>query len=109
LILPKFNAFLKEALPLIDAKTAAKFLARAERHIKAKRFELAQADLTEAIKLDPKLIDAQIRRGFVMLERNDAKSAIADLDAALKIDPKSTRAMIERGIANRVLGRPTRR
>jgi len=49
------NAFLKEALPLIDAKTAAKFLARRRTaHQGLSASKLAQADLTEAIKLDPK-------------------------------------------------------
>jgi tetratricopeptide (TPR) repeat protein len=99
------RAYLNEALPIIEAKTAEQLLARGQRHIKVGRLALAHADLTEAIKLDPNFTAALILRGAVTVDRNDAKAALPDLDAALKLDPKSARALIVRGIANRALNK----
>lgn len=48
----------------------------------------ALADLTEAIRLDPKSSLAYIYRGRVWSEKHDAGRAIADFTKAIRIDPR---------------------
>jgi tetratricopeptide (TPR) repeat protein len=61
----------------------------------------ALADLTEAIRLEPKNPEGFCLRGSLFQAIEDAKStekAIADYDAAIRVDPKAPQAYMMRGI-----------
>ena len=49
--------------------------------------DLAIADLTQAIGLDPDLVSAYALRGELYLARRDFDRAIVDLEATLRLDP----------------------
>jgi tetratricopeptide (TPR) repeat protein len=60
-------------------------------------YDAALAALTEAIRLDPKYVDAFISRGACKLAKGDRDGAIADYNAAVDADPKSAAAHAARG------------
>jgi tetratricopeptide (TPR) repeat protein len=69
--------------------------------------ERAIADYTEAIRLDPKNIDAFFFRAIVYRgsSGNGALAlAIADLDTVIRLDPKHTSALYGRGFAHHTKG-----
>jgi RNA polymerase sigma factor (sigma-70 family) len=60
----------------------------------------AIADLTEAIRLDPKDSEAYYQRGRARATTaGETDKAIADFTQAIKLDPKNDRAYLERGEA----------
>ena len=59
----------------------------------------AMADLSEAIRLDPKLAMARNNRGAAYNEQGDNDRAIADYNEAIRIDPKFAMAFNNRGNA----------
>jgi len=59
----------------------------------------AIADLSEAIRLDPKLAMAFNNRGAAYNEQGDNDRAIADYNEAIRIDPKLAMAFNNRGNA----------
>jgi tetratricopeptide (TPR) repeat protein len=69
--------------------------------------ERAIADYTEAIRLDPKNIDAFFFRAVVYRGSSGERAlalAIADLDAVIRLDPKHTSALYSRGFAHHTKG-----
>lgn len=64
---------------------------------------LAIADLTEAIRLSPKLAVAYQRRGSIWLRERDFENALKDLNTAVSLLPKSAELRVARGIAHRGL------
>ena len=59
----------------------------------------AISDFTEAIKLNPKFVEAYINRGTAWDDKGDLDQAIADFTTALKLDPKQAPAHYLRGDA----------
>jgi len=53
----------------------------------------AIADLSQAIRIEPRDALAAHARGVAYRERRDFERAIADFDSALKLDPNSPPAM----------------
>lgn len=64
----------------------------------------AIADYTRAIELDPKYVDAYVRRAVVKHGQGDLTGAIADYTNAIAIDPKSRIAYFNRGGARKSNG-----
>jgi tetratricopeptide (TPR) repeat protein len=64
-----------------------------------KEFDRAIADYDQAIKLDPKYIDAYNNRGLAWNEKKEYDRAIADLDQAIKFDPNYAKAYYNRGVS----------
>ncbi|MEH2157225.1 toll/interleukin-1 receptor domain-containing protein [Nostoc sp.] len=62
-------------------------------------YQGASEDYTEAIKIDPKNINAYIKRGHARHFLKDYQGAIKDYTQAIKIDPKNVNAYIKRGDA----------
>jgi tetratricopeptide (TPR) repeat protein len=62
-------------------------------------FDRAIVDDTEAIKLDPKFIDAYVNRGIAYDSKGNDDRAIADYDKALEINPTDAHALGNRGLA----------
>jgi tetratricopeptide (TPR) repeat protein len=58
----------------------------------------AMADLTEAIRLDPKYAEAYYNRGEVWLDAREFDRAIADYSEAIRLDPKHAKAYVGRGV-----------
>src|SRR5262249_35767394 len=61
----------------------------------------AIADLSEAIRLEPKLVFAYVDRGNAYRAKGDKDHAIADFSEAIRLDPKSADAYVDRGNAYR--------
>jgi lipoprotein NlpI len=58
----------------------------------------AMADLTEAIRLDPKYAEAYYNRGEVWLDAREFDRAIADYSEAIRLDSKHAKAYVGRGV-----------
>jgi tetratricopeptide (TPR) repeat protein len=67
--------------------------------------ERAIADYSEAIRLDPKYVEAYANRGLAYTEKNEDDMAIADYDEAIRLDPNLTSAYQIRALAYRKIGR----
>jgi len=62
-------------------------------------FDRAIADLSEAIRLDPKYAEAYYGRGLAYGNKGDLDRAIADYSEAIRLDPKLAAAYNNRGNA----------
>ncbi len=88
------------------------YQARAEACQSMGRYELAHADFSEAIKLDPEDADCYSSRAECLKEwyENSSKSdlidqALADFDQAIRLDPEDSSFVTERGTMYRAAGR----
>jgi TonB family protein len=77
----------------------AYFLARASRYISILKSELAIADLTQVIAIDPRFAAAYRSRGVAYGQQKEFDRALADFDHTLQIDPGDTKALTERRLA----------
>src|SRR5262252_2588596 len=68
-------------------------------HVKRGDFEVAIADFTEAIRLNPQSAKPYNDRGFSYARRGDLDHAIADYDQAVRLDPRYSLALRNRGLA----------
>jgi|GEM_PF-3756107 len=101
----ELKAYLKEALPLVEPKTADEFLTRAKRRLNADRFDGAAADASAALAKNPNLVDAIAIRGHVFVAKKDTPAAIAEFTKALKISPDNYDLLLARGRASRTVGK----
>jgi tetratricopeptide (TPR) repeat protein len=99
------KAYLKEALPLVEPKTAEQFLVRAQRRFAAGRFDTAISDASAALVKEPKLAAALAVRGRAFLARKDAQTAIEEFNDALKLQPGDYNLRVWRGMALRAAGK----
>ncbi|GAQ79663.1 hypothetical protein KFL_000350180 [Klebsormidium nitens] len=67
------------AIRLLPSLESA-FCNRAAAHLKLKQYKEAEADCTEALKIDPGYLKALRRRGMARLELGNAEGAIGDLE-----------------------------
>ncbi|TWT91309.1 serine protease [Stieleria varia] len=84
--LSEVQAFLKDALPLVQPATAEQFMARAKHHRAAGRTDQALADFTQALRLDPNNAEVMALRGWVFYERDDLDTALTEFDDAIAAD-----------------------
>lgn len=68
--------------------------------------EAALANLTEALKLDPRFAAAYINRAWLLNRLGRTGEAVPDLRKAIEIDPREYRAMDQLGLAYSSLDRP---
>lgn len=71
----------------------------------AGRFEEAVALYTEAIELDPDLVDAYVNRSQAYLELGRFDEALADANKAIQLEPELAGAYVNRAAAYSGLGR----
>ena len=81
------------AIRLVDKKTRTSYLpdylhGRAEAYYQVGKFELARADLDEALKINPSNVRALSLRAQVLLELKQDDAAKADMKALRKASPK---------------------
>src|SRR5262249_13211800 len=75
------------------------YLLRGTLRASHKAYGQAVADLTEAIKLDPKSPRAYLARAMAYAEQELYTKAIADLTEALRLDPNDAEVLFDRGRA----------
>jgi len=80
------------------------FLERGNRYYTNGNFDLAIADLNEAIRLNPKDAISYTFRGVAYLMKKNYDRAIADFEAALRIDPNDADTKILLEMAQKELG-----
>ncbi|SEN61153.1 tetratricopeptide repeat protein [Bradyrhizobium sp. OK095] len=61
------------------------------------KFDAAQADFSEAIRLNPKNNFAHHELGLTLFKKGDSVGAIASLTEAIKLDPASAASRVSRG------------
>lgn len=66
--------------------------------------DAAIADFDEAIRLQPKLVEAWYHRGVAKGMKGDLDGAIADFSEAIRIDPDDANAWCNRGVAKGMKG-----
>jgi tetratricopeptide (TPR) repeat protein len=100
----EIRAFVAEARPLGEPRTAADFRRRAALDVRTRRLERALADCTAAIRLDPQAAPLYAERAEVYRLRGDPDRAVADCAQALRLDPRLAVAYCRRGAAFRDKG-----
>lgn len=78
-------------------KDAAGYALRAARFTARKEYDKAQADLTQAIRLNPASSKFLYDRGVIRLRMDRPDTALADFDQALKLKPEDALALTARG------------
>jgi len=79
--------------------SATALVDRAAAHARSARYDLAIADSTRALEMDPGLPTAYAARGAAYFDSRLYDAAIADLNRAIAIDPKLALAYSNRGLA----------
>src|SRR6516225_1581030 len=74
--------------------------------LKNSKFDIAIAQFTGAIKLDPRRVDSYLGRSRAYYAKNEFDKAIADCDQAISIDPQNADGYYYRGRANQFLDVP---
>ncbi len=88
-----------------DALLAAMYNNRAVRHLRAREYERASADIEEAINLTPETAELYLTRGNLHLAQRQFLEARGAFDAALDLSGgRLTAAWLNRSLANRGLG-----
>jgi len=101
-----FNGALQKRLSNYQASFV--YLNRGTAYNSKWRFDEAIHDLTEALRLNPKLADAYAGRGLAYLRKGEPEKAIVDLAAAIRLDPNSQSAYYNRGLVFLQRGEPDR-
>lgn len=86
----------------LDAKAAAATDAAKKEELRGKAktaYEEAIAEYQAALKLDPKLIEAYVGLGELMLKAGRFDQAIQTMERALELDPQSVKALTAKGRA----------
>lgn len=85
------GAFYYFDLALQQGKSADHYLARGKAHAWQQRYDLALADLNEALKLDPHHVEALAQRAYVYRGLDNFDLALADLRHVTELDPYDPR------------------
>jgi tetratricopeptide (TPR) repeat protein len=97
------RAFLDEQRARARPRTAAELCARGEVFARARLYDRAIVDFTEALKADPVSAPAHAGRGRAYLLRGDAGDAVRDCTEALRLEPRNVAALVCRAEARLVL------
>jgi Tfp pilus assembly protein PilF/uncharacterized RDD family membrane protein YckC len=84
-------------------KNAVFYLNRARTRLRAREYDKAIEDATEAIRRAPTVVRGYCDRGYAWAMKGNFGAAIADYDEAIRIAPQSTEAHDGRGNVRRVL------
>jgi Tfp pilus assembly protein PilF len=84
---------------LAKDKLATAYTNRCLVHTRRKASDLAIADCTQAIAIDPGNALAHAQRGEAYCGKGDIENCVADFDEAMRIDPNDTSFVYLRGVA----------
>jgi tetratricopeptide (TPR) repeat protein/serine/threonine protein kinase len=84
--------------------TAEQYQQQAEAHLRNRNPDLALADATEAIRLDPSHAPAHATRAAAYRQLGEGDQAVADATQALRLDPTYVPALVIRATAYRMKG-----
>ncbi|MDX1944471.1 MAG: zinc-dependent peptidase [Pirellulaceae bacterium] len=84
--------------------TADQYFTRASDHFDDDRFDLAEADFDQAVRLDPTDQEALLRRADCRLRLGYIEAALADAERALRLEPDDHEALHLRGICRVEMG-----
>ena len=85
-------------------KTALDYYNRALQHTQAKEYRQAIEDYTEAIKINPRFVDAYLKRCEMRYKMGDNQGVLSDCQEVLNIDPTVAKAYYYQGRARYSLG-----
>ncbi len=71
---------------------------RGNRHSRNGSYEVAIADYSKAIEIDPSFAEAHYNRGFSFFELRHYEEAIADLTRAIELNPNEARYYGQRSL-----------
>ncbi len=80
-------------------KLATAYANRCLVHTQRKEGDLAIADCTQSIAINPADADTYAQRGEAYCQKGDIKHCVADFDEAMRIDPNDTSFVFLRGMA----------
>jgi Flp pilus assembly protein TadD len=85
-------------------QTGAHSFSRGNARCAQGRYDLAVADYTEAIRLDPAFVNAYYNRATAKAAQGRYDLAVVDYTEAIRLDPTFAKAYCNRGVARRHLG-----
>ncbi|MBI5636994.1 MAG: tetratricopeptide repeat protein [Nitrospinae bacterium] len=88
----------KESAKTPQQKEAMGFLKKADAMCNAGQFEDSLPVYTQAIALDPKLVEAYFKRGKALYRLGADLSAIEDFSKVIELNPDSSEAYFQRGV-----------
>jgi len=96
------------AIPAGTLASAAAYLQRGDQYSAAQEYDLAIADYTAAIRLNPDYAEAYNNRGlaYSLKGKNNMPQAIADYSQAIRLRPDYAYAINNRGVAYMASGHP---
>jgi tetratricopeptide (TPR) repeat protein len=89
---------------LVSQANARAYYQRGIAALNAGDWQGAIANLSQAIRLDPRIDNAYVYRGAAKYSTGDYQGAITDINQALAINPRSELAYVSRGMARRAMG-----
>jgi tetratricopeptide (TPR) repeat protein len=96
------------AIQTKSGKPAINYNNRGNAYQRKGDYDLAIADYSEAMRLDPKYSTPYFNRGLAYYKKNDPDRAISDYSDALRLNPKYAAASYNRGLAYAKRGDPDR-
>lgn len=90
------------AAPVVEAKTpntATEYIGQGKEFLTVKQYDQAIASFSEAIKLDPKSVQAYNNRGIAYCNKGNFDQAISDFSHVIEIDPNNGKAYNNRAVA----------
>lgn len=94
----------KEMLAIVDKTVAEQRLEEGKRFLESKQYDAALNALNKSIELNPKDVEAYVRRGSAYGYLGNDSQAIKDYDRAIELNPKDPVAYVNRGKAYGYLG-----
>ena len=88
---------IRQSMPSGEPMTAEEYAARGFGRVQAREYDGAIADLTEAIKRNPKVKDFFYNRGVAHYEKGEDSLAEADFSQTLQLQPDDVLALLGRG------------
>jgi Tfp pilus assembly protein PilF len=67
-------------------------------YIQQEKYDLALAEFTKAINIDPRYAEAYLNRGFLYQQQGKPDLALSDYNKAININPRDAMAYLNRGI-----------
>jgi tetratricopeptide (TPR) repeat protein len=94
-----------EATDQLQALKATLYCNRAMAHLKLENWELADADASSSLDLDPQMVKAYLRRGAARREQHRYADAVQDFERVLQIDPSNKDGIKQLGKAVQLLSK----